>query len=131
MAAIYFTLMIVVATGFVAWSAEVFGPSVARASGGIHEGALAVLWILTGVHLTGVVISFANEREVGVLPSIFTGYKNIIAPEARVSTGQKVLAWVGFLLLCLFVLAGIQKAATTPVDNNRKTELRKEVDNHD
>ncbi len=137
MLAIYLTLGIVVLSGFIAYSGQEGSLSVFKVSettaglwGDIHEGMLAALWILIAVHLAGVVMSFFSERELGAFRSIFTGYKNVIASEARLNIGQKILSVIAFLLLIVFILAGIRNVNKVVRNDSHEVEMSND-DNDD
>ena len=71
--------------------------------GEFHEIVVNIFLILVGIHLTGILADTLFHRENGTICSIFTGYKNIEAQEARLTASQKIFSVLWFAIpLALF-----------------------------
>lgn len=114
MVLIYVVLMVVFISGFLALpSNQSFFPgfvaseSLSETAAVVHSAAVSVLWILILVHITGVVLSFFNDRQSGVFLSMFTGFKNLAGEEARLSAFQKKLATTWLVLFVALVCGAV------------------------
>lgn len=114
MVLIYVVLMVVFISGFLALPSNqrffpgfVASESLSETAAVVHSAAVSVLWILILVHITGVVLSFFNDRQSGVFLSMFTGFKNLEGEEARLSAFQKKLATTWLVLFVALVCGAV------------------------
>jgi len=84
----------------------------------VHESFSALLWILVALHLGGVASDCFMHPERGTLGSIFSGYKNIQAPEVTLSLLQKLIA-ILFLSAALLTPPYLIMSKDTPLTQSR------------
>lgn len=114
MVLIYVVLMVVFISGFFALPSNqvpfpelVASENLAETAAVVHSAAVSVLWVLILVHITGVVLSFFNDRQAGVLQSMFTGFKNLEGEDARLSAFQNRLANAWLVLFVALVCGAV------------------------
>jgi hypothetical protein len=88
----------------------------------VHEVLANIFLVLVGAHLLGILADSLLHRKTGTLQSIFTGYKNIEARNAKLNTFHKyfVLLWV-IVPIYLFFLA-----YNLPINDNETTKQNSE-----
>ena len=96
--------------------------------GEVHEVVVNIFLILVGVHLTGILADTLFHRANGTIFSIFTGYKNIEAKEARLSTGQKIFSVFWFVIPAA-IFFYVLMYQPVPAGENENTEQVKDNDN--
>lgn len=80
----------------------------------IHEIAVNIIIALVILHLIGNTVDFIFNRQAGTLKSMFNGYKNIDAENARLNTFQKVLATAGIIAALAIVPYALTTQKITP-----------------
>jgi cytochrome b len=88
----------------------------------VHEVLANIFLVSVGAHLLGILADSLLHRKTGTLQSIFTGYKNIEARNAKLNTFHKyfVLLWV-IVPIYLFFLA-----YNLPINDNETTKQNSE-----
>lgn len=93
----------------------------------IHEFLGALLWVLIGAHIGGVLLDRLFNAKEGTLGSILTGYKNIDAPGVSLTLFQKAVSFVGIgasLFLLLYTLSYKDNIITAGYD--KEVDYKKE-----
>jgi len=87
----------------------------------IHEFFSTLLLLLIAAHLNGVTVDHILHRESATLYSIFSGYKKIDAPAARLTAVQKSVAWM--FLLGAVVIPFYLLFSDTPLTKSRYSAI--------
>jgi cytochrome b len=90
----------------------------------IHDLFSTLLLLLIGAHLGGITVDYFLHKKSGTLSSIFSGYKNIEAPSARLRPLQKFVAFVfltAALLMPFYVMF-----SNTPMTQSRYSAINYE-----
>lgn len=80
----------------------------------IHEFLGGLLYLLIGVHITGVLLDKLLHSKIGTLESIVKGYKNIKGEDTKLSFFQILLSIIG-IGLSLYVLIYVLSVKNNPI----------------
>ena len=96
----------------------------------LHEVIANLFLILDGIHLIGILGDTLFDNKTGTLKSIFTGFKNIDAKNARLGSFHKAFIFLWFLVpFYIFYLAyGLQ---TDSKEKETKFENREHYEHDD
>ena len=87
-----------------------------------HEIAVNIVIGLVIVHLIGNAVDFIFNNKVGILKSIFTGYKNIDGESVKLNSFQKILAAIGILAALAIVPYSINTQKIAPEAENTEQQ---------
>jgi cytochrome b len=92
-----------------------------------HEVVVNIFLVLVGIHLAGILADTFFHRENGTIFSIFTGYKNIEAKDAHLSSGQKIFSVFWFVIpAAIFFYVLLYQPL--PAGENENTEQVEDTD---
>ncbi len=117
-------------TGFLGFR---FNPGVNQESfEGVHEVIVNIFLVLVGIHLTGILADTLFHPANGTIFSIFSGYKKLVAPEAKLNVFNKTfpLFWFGLPLLLFIYVLRFQPLPTPEKEglNTEQTDTDKDED---
>lgn len=92
-----------------------------------HEIVTTVFLVLVGIHLTGILADTLFHRANGTILSIFTGYKNVSAQNARLTSAQKVFS-VLWLAVPLAIFAYVLLYQPVPAGEKENTQQVSDTD---
>jgi cytochrome b len=95
----------------------------------LHEVLANIFLVLVGVHLTGILADTMFHPANGTIFSIFTGYKKLVAPEAKLNTFNKIFSVFWFVLpLMLFIYVLGFQPIPAPEKEGLNTEQADDTD---